>query len=45
MKKLFENKKRAFISIIAVVVVVLVFVNVCASAFYLFAIFKKDGWE
>ena len=45
MKKLFKNKKRAFVSVVAVIVAVLVLANVSASAFYSFVILKKDGWE
>ena len=45
MKALFKSKKRALLSIIAIAVVLLVFVNVCASAFFSFALFKKDGWK
>lgn len=45
MKALFKSKKRAILSIVAIVVVLLVFVNVCVSVFFSFAIFKKDGWK
>lgn len=45
MKALFKSKKRALLSIVAIAVVMFVFVNVCASAFFSFALFKKDGWK
>ena len=45
MKNIFKSKKKALLSIIAVVVVLFVLVNVCASAFFSFAIFKKNGWK
>ncbi len=45
MKNIFKSKKKALLSTIAIIVVALVLVNVCASAFFSFAIFKKDGWK
>jgi alpha-beta hydrolase superfamily lysophospholipase len=45
MKSIFKSKKKLFISIIAIVVGFFIFVNICASVFFSFAIFKKDGWK
>ncbi len=45
MKALFKSKKRALLSIVAISVVLFVFVNVCASAFFSFALFKENGWK
>lgn len=45
MKRFFKSKKRALFSIIAIAVVLIVLVNICASAFFSFTIFKKDGWK
>ena len=45
MKRIFKSKKRALVSIIAIAVVLIVFVNICASSFFSFIIFKKDGWK
>ena len=45
MRKLFENKKRVLVSIIAIAVVVVVLINICASALFSFFILKKDGWD
>lgn len=45
MKRIFKSKKRALFSIIAIAVVLIVLVNICASAFFSFTIFKKDGWK
>lgn len=45
MKKIFKSKKKFFISVVAVAVAVFVAVNICASAFFSFVLFKKDGWS
>ena len=45
MKKLFISKKRALLSIIAIIAVLFIIVNLCASGFFSFVIFKKNGWE
>ncbi len=45
MRVLFESKKKALISIVAIIIGLLVLVNICASAFFSFTIFKKDGWK
>ncbi len=45
MKNIFKSKRKALLSIIAIVMVSFVLVNICASAFFSFAIFKKDGWK
>lgn len=45
MKSIFKSKKKALLSIVAIVVILFVLVNVFASAFFAFAIFKKDGWK
>ncbi len=45
MKKIFKLKKRLIISIVAVAMIVLLVVNVCASAFFSFVLYKSDGWS
>lgn len=45
MSKMFKSKKRAIIFIISLVIILVVLANVCASAFFSFAMFKKDGWK
>ncbi len=45
MKRIFKSKKRALVAIIAIVAMLVILTNICASAFFSFAIFKKDGWE
>lgn len=45
MKVLFKSKKRAVFSIIALLIVLAVTVNLGASMFFSFALFKRDGWE
>ncbi len=45
MNNLFKSKKKALLSIIAIAVVLFIFVNVGASVFFSYAIFKKDGWK
>ena len=45
MSKMFKSKKRAIIFIISLIIVLVVLANVCASAFFSFAMFKKDGWK
>ncbi len=45
MKKMFKSKKTVLISIIAIAIALFIFINICASAFFSFALFKKDGWN
>lgn len=45
MKKIFKSKKRLIISVVAIVVALIVLANICASAFFSFALFKRDGWN
>lgn len=45
MSKMFNLKKRAIIFIISIVIILVIVANVCASAFFSFAMFKKDGWK
>ncbi len=45
MKNIFKSKKKALLLIITLVVALFVLVNVCASAFFSFSLFKKDGWK
>ena len=42
---LLKSKKRAVFTIIALVVVSAIIINVIASIFFSFTIFKKDGWK
>lgn len=45
MKKIFKSKKRLIISVVAIVVALIVLANICASAFFSFVLFKRDGWN
>lgn len=45
MNKLFKSKKKALLSIIAIIVLLFFIVNVCASVFFSFSLFKKEGWN
>lgn len=45
IKNLFQSKKRALITIIALAVVLMLLINTAASVFFSFAIFKKNGWK
>lgn len=45
MKILFKTKKRAIFTIIALVIVFAVTVNIVASIFFSFVLFKRDGWK
>ena len=45
MKRMFKSKKSAIVSIIAIVMMLFLFMNLCASAFFSFALFKKNGWS
>ena len=45
MKVLFKSKKRAVFSIITLFLVLVVLINVCVTAFFSFALFRKDGWK
>lgn len=45
MKNLFKSKKRAVISVVATAVLLFFLVNICASAFFSFALFKRNGWK
>lgn len=43
MKRLFKSKKQIFFSIVGIIMVMVILISVCASLFYSFALFKKDG--
>ena len=45
MKKIFKSKKKLLISIVAVAIMVLLVVNVCASAFFSLVLYKRGGWS
>ena len=45
MKRLFKSKKRTFLSIVTIGIVFIVLINICASAFFAFAMLKKNGWK
>lgn len=45
MKRIFKSKKRTFLSMVTVILVLVILINVCASVFFSFALFKKDGWK
>lgn len=44
MKKILKSKKRVAFLIILMIVILAIVINVCASAFFTLALFKKDGW-
>ncbi len=45
MKALFKSKKRAVFTIISLFAVLAIFINIVASIFFSFELFKKDGWK
>ena len=45
MKILFKSKKRLVLSVLVSFIVLVIVVNVLASAFFSVLIFKKDGWK
>lgn len=45
MKSLFKSKKRAVFTITSLLVVLALFINIVASMFFSFAMFKKNGWK
>lgn len=45
MKTLFKSRKRATFTIIALFIVSVTLINIVASIFFSFSIFKKDGWK
>lgn len=42
---MFKSKKKIVLSAVAIIIVLFVLVNVCASIFFSTVLFKKDGWK
>lgn len=45
IKNLFQSKKRALITVIAISVVAILLINTAASVFFSLILFKKGGWK